>query len=542
MAELTLIVCVALLPFAWRVWVGAGDLPTGDAWAYERIFDTFHRTGHVRLVGWNDITLVGMIPVTAVWVSIAGYGAHQLHLLGSLMSVGVLLGVRSLLVTFGAPNRLVALAVIGGTSGFVGITGTYLSDSFAVCGAVWAVALTCRALAPFEDTTRKPPDLLVTGAALAASFGFLVRQQMAVAAVIAAWLLWRAGARARRSVALFVMVFVVVSLPLYLWRAGLANGGTIELDFHPRGILSSAEGLVVAHGLVLFGGLIWVRAWRRTSRRSAIVIAAISLSFFAFLASTWSQAVPFSPLLSGIQQQWGLDGGAVPMLAVIAAATCGWVWALGAVGPWVSGGGDVPPSAIRRHPLATSVVLAAVIEVAVVVSTGAYFTRYTLFTACLAVVLITSRRVDRSLVAVIATLLLGVTSLWELDHSITPTDAVLTAGRITSCLGIPPDRVDATFSWDGKHYKGIASLFRGDLGYDDGLPPTHDWSTFAAMTRDAVLTQHDPGTKDTWTVVGPIESAGLFPGNRQQWFLTIRNSAIDLAAVDGCAAAEYPRK
>jgi len=146
--EFGLIVVASLAPFFWRVLVGAGDLPAGDAWAYERIFATYHSTGQVRLVGWNDITLVGVLPVTSLWVAIVGFGHHQLHLLGSVMCAVAMLGVQSLLVTFNVTRRLPALLLFAGFTGFVGIAGTYLSDTFAIAGAVWAVALACRVAYP----------------------------------------------------------------------------------------------------------------------------------------------------------------------------------------------------------------------------------------------------------------------------------------------------------------------------------------------------------------------------------------------------------
>lgn len=518
LVEFGLIAVVSLVPFFWRVLAGAGDLPAGDAWAYERIFDTYHATGQVRLVGWNDITLVGILPVTSVWVAIVGYGHHQIHLLGSVMCAIALLGFRSLLITFGVRRRIPALLVVAGFSGFVGIAGTYLSDTFSIAGGVWAIALACRVAHPRSTQSPRWITLAaVIGAALAASFSFLVRQQMFVAAIAAVWLLLgrRPWSRDRTtSVALFTTVFLAVSVPIYVWRASLEHGGKIEFEFHLRGIVSGVEGLVIAQGLLLFATLLWVPSLHPVNKRGMAVVAAASVAAFAAMAASWSQVVPAHPLFMGIQAQYGLDGGAVALIAILAAATTGWAWAMRAF-----------VVHRRRHPLAVIALLAIVVELTVIAATGAYWTRYSLFMAAAAVVVVMAQGLQRSKVALGVTAVVLLSSYWELDHSITPTDAINEAADITSCLGIGPEHLDATFSWNGKHYAGVASVLRGDLE-PDGLPRTADRSTFPAMQRDAVLTPDNPGTNDDWLLVGPIESTGLFPTTEQDWWLSVRRSAI----------------
>ncbi len=524
-----MIVVLSLAPFFWRILVGAGDLPAGDAWAYERIFDTYHSTGHVHLVGWNDITLVGVLPVTSLWVALVGYGHHQMHLLGSVMCVVALLGFRSLLVTFNVSRRLPALLLFAGFSGFVGIAGTYLSDTFAIAGSVWAVALACRVAYPREREWRQWANVLaVVVAALAASFGFLVRQQMFVAAVAAGWLLLAPRPLARdrfKRTALFALVFVAVSTPIYLWRSGLEHGGQIEFDLHLRGLVSGAEALFVAQGLLFFAALLWVRGLHPVSKRGATIIALVAIGEFAALAAGWSQVVPAHPLVFGIQEQYGLDRGAVALIAILGAATTGWVWVVRACVGWREGRVHLTTESPLRHPLAAVVLLAIAIEATVVIATGAYWTRYSLFMAFATIVVLLARPLQKSALAAVITGALLLASYWELDHSLTPTEAIKEAADITSCLGISPERLDATFSWDGKYYTGIASVYRGNL-VPDGLPLTHDWSTFPAMERDAVLTRAYPGLDDTWVVIGPIDSSGLIPTTHQDWWLTVRRSAI----------------
>lgn len=529
--EFGLIAVLSLAPYFWRVVVGAGDLPAGDAWAYERIFDTYHTTGHLRLVGWNDITLVGMIPVTSLWVAITGYGQQQLHLLGSAMCAVAALGFRSLLVTFGVARRVPALVLFLGFSGFVGIAGTYLSDPFAITGAVWAVALASRVAIPGH---RAQPQWAVTlyliGAAIAASFGFLVRQQMLVGAVaVGLLLLGRSRPWPRERVkhfALFAIVFLAVSVPLYLWRSGLEHGGELVFDLHPRAIVSSLQAILVTQGLVLFATLLWVPGLHPVTRRGGAVVASIALGWFAAMALTWSRVAPAHGLITGIQEQYGLDGGAPLLVAILGAATAGWLWIANACFQRRDGGVHLRADSPLRHPLAPVVLLAIAVESAVIVAIGAYWTRYSLLMTIASIVVLFSRSIQRSVLAATVTVVLLVASYWELDHSITPTEAIEDAAAIASCLGIEPEHLDATFSWNGKHYTGIASAYQGDDLEPDGLPSTFDRATFPAMQRDAVLTRHNPGPNASWIVVGPIESSGLVPTTTQTWWLTVRESAI----------------
>jgi len=538
--ELSLIVVLSLAPFVWRVLAGTGDIPTGDAWAYERIFETYHYTGHIRLVGWNDITLVAMIPVTSLWVAIVGYGHTQIHLLGSVMCAIALLGFRSLLATFGVAKRVPALLIFGGFSGFVGIAGTYLSDTFAIAGAVWAIALACRVAHPRDtELPQWVATLAIIGAAAAASFGFLVRQQMVVGAVAAGWLLlgWQRGRpiprqRLIRS-ALFAAVFLVASVPIYLWRSGLEHGGRVEFILQLRATVAGAEAMFIAQGLLLFVVMLWVPSLHPVSKRGATIVAAVSLALFAAIAATWSQVAPSHPFFLAVQEQYGLVGGAVPLIAFLGAATTGWVWTLRACVEWRSRRLRVVDESPLRHPLAAIAVLAFSVEILALVSAGGYWTRYSMVMASAAIVALMARSVQRSVVAAVVTGAVLLTSYWELDHSIVPVEAIKRAADITACLGIGPEHLDAGFSWNGKHYTGIASVAEEELP-SDGLPPTPDRSTFVEMERDAVLTRSHPGANDAWLVIGPLRSSALIPTTEQQWWLTVRTSAVTASDQAAC--------
>lgn len=538
--EFGLIAVLVLMPFVWRALAGAGDIPAGDAWAYERIFDTYHRTGDVRLVGWNDITLVGVLPVTSLWVAIVGYGHHQIHLLGSVMAAIALLGFRSLLVTFGVTRRVPALLVLGGLSGLVGVAGTYLSDTFAMAGAVWALALACRVVYPRGNgLPRWASVAAVIGSAFSAAFGLLVRPQALVGAVAAGWVIlgWRRGQPLSRErlvrFAIFATAFLAVSVPIYLWRSGLEHGGELEFSLHPRGLVAGLEAMFIAQGMLLFAAMMWLKSLHPITKRGATIVIGISLALFAAIAASWSEVRPLHPLVLSIQEQYGLDGGAVALVALLIAATTGWVWTVRACIEWRDSKLRVGENSVLRHPLAPVAIFAICVELVVVATIGAYWTRYSLFMACATVVALMARPLQRSALAAVVTGAVLLTSYWELDHSIAPIEAIKEAADVTACLGIGPEHLDATFSWNGKHYTGIAAVSGADPP-PDGLPATQDRRTFPAMERDAVLTPAHPGTNQTWLVIGPISSSALIPTTEQQWWLTVRKSAITASDPADC--------
>jgi hypothetical protein len=120
----------------------------------------------------------------------------------------------------------------------------------------------------------------------------------------------------------------------------------------------------------------------------------------------------------------------------------------------------------------------------------------------------------------------------ELDETVTLNQATAQAGEIASCLGIPPQQLDAGFFWDGMHYTGIASS-RGTDPVPDGLPPTINQQYFPEMQRSAVVVDERPEPTASAEVMGPLPSSGLLPWNHSVvWLVVLRSETTpaDLAA------------
>jgi len=553
--EWAVIALLSLAPFLWRKAVGADHIPAADSWAYERIFASFHFDHTIRLVDWNDINLLGMLPVAEIWTTVFGYGRDQLHLLGSFMAGVALLGFRNVLRTLRVPRRLVALTLLGTYSGFVGVAGTFQSDTFAVAGAIWAVALSLQLWARAQEPARSGAEqagirvgtragwlallrsepVLGGGAAVAAFYGFSVRQQAGTSAAVALLVLWACRARFRVAWKVFAIVFVTLAAPFYLWRSGVPNGGAVEIGFHPRSILAAGQWNAVSLGLLIALGVAWLVT--RPALRGGLLVVCVALGTGLLAAGhvTRQRAPQERGFMTEMWHHFGEWRSAAPLLVAFAFAAWGSVWV--AQGWWAER--TTPPTLSASALLARALAICLAGELLVVL-TSTYFSRYSLFSGMIALTWIFLTPVAARASTLVLTALVAGLSYWELDQTITANDGTARAGEIVQCLGFPPESLDAGFFWDGMHYDGIAAS-RGDEQADDGLPHTIDQLYFPDTRRMAVLLPSAPEpTPDIplsdLEVVGPIRSAGLLPWNEHDYWLVVRATDVDTADLQRCAA------
>ena len=545
-AELLLAAALSVLPLVWRAVVGAGRFPAGDAWAYERIFDTFHRTGDIVLVGWNDLTLVGVLPVTEWWVSLVGYGDYQLYLLGAFMGFVALLGLRDLVGSLGVRRRLLPIAVVGTYTGFVGIAGTYLADTFYFAGALWSVALAMRILTAPRLTRRTEVILAVVGA-LCAAYAFSVRQHAAATAVAVTFVLWTA--RRGRSVAwwCYASCFLALALPLYIWRRGLANGGSEMLVFAPRSSIAALYGALVTFALVplpfLFGQ---PRRWLRTLPAApywCLVLIGLVAAPFSLTRPLLSEPSLVGELIEeGGTVKWVLAFGLLLTTPWSLRLACQALWS-GLARPW--------DGRSKLTNLSLLLLLTGGLVVASSVVTAAYYTRYTLVSAALLVALLQVANElgadvrDHSSIAarpttgrtawlsVVGVLMAAFFAYWELDRSASSVPALTDAAAVAHCAGIPPEQIDGGFVWDGMHSTGVVDSSRQHVAPEDGLPPTENQSVFVEMNRRAVVLASPPEDLSGLAVFGPFHSGGILPGSRTELWLITRTE--DAGAVAECA-------
>ena len=545
--ELAAIAVLSLAPYLWRKAVGADNIPAADSWAYEKIFESFHFDRTIRLVDWNDINLLGILPVAEAWTQIFGFGRDQLHVLGSFMSAVALLGFRSVLQTLRVPRRLAALVLIGTYSGFVGVTGTFQSDAFAVSGAIWAVAfalkLWARAqtpAAPHDHATSaggrglavlRTVPVLAGAAAFAAFYGFSVRQQAGISAAVALLVLWSCRSRYPSAWKVFAITFVTLAAPFTLWRNGMENGGAVEIGLHPRSILAAGQWNTVSLGLLIALAVLWLTTRPALRGRPLVWCVVLSAGLLAAGHITRQRAPQERGLMTEMWRHFGVWPSALPLLVVFAFAVWGCTWV---ATNW---------SAERRSPpaISASALLARCFAICVagellVAATSTYFSRYSLFSGMIALAWILLNPVTVHAATAALTALVAGLSYWELDQTVMANDATAHAGRVVACLGFQPAALDAGFFWNGMHYDGIASS-RGTEPADDGLPHTIDQYYFPEMERSAVLLPERPEPSAVATLIGPIHSGALLPWNEHDYWLVVRTTDIAPGDVERCVAS-----
>ncbi len=525
-------VACAFGPMLWRVLAGAGRWPAGDAWAYERIFRTFHHTGRVVLVGWNDINLIGMLPITELWVRVVGDGPHQLHLLGSVMGVVFLLGVRRMLSVVGVQRRTFPLAVAGLSVGFVGVSGTYLSDLFCMAAAMWGLAIAV-GLAETPTTERRAVVLSVI-AALCLAYAFLIRQQALVPA-IAAWSTLPRRRRRNSPAWVFSAVYVVAVVPTYLWRRSLDHGGAETIGLHVRSAIEGWISLWVTLGLV---GLPFVLRRTAEPRRSTVRIAMLATPILLMLAGTTIKAagsLARGQSLAGELARLGGPLGWSAAAVVVAAATLSWSRILSML--------PLPradPAYVLQRALFVLVTGEALIEAA----SGVYFTRYSLCTTGVLVCLLarhnastrqSSESVEWNAPSVAVLLAVGFGAYFVVDLSLRWIGGAEQAAAVAECAGIDKADLDGGFVWNGVYTSGfVDSSDIGGATPSDGLPATTEQSVFVGMRREAVLLSHLPADAGSYAVAGPFLSHGVLPGLDERTWLVARPTYA--TAINACRA------
>ena len=135
------------LPAAVALWSHVFGIPRYDDWAYRRVLSEFVNTGHISLVGWGAMTLVGQLLWAAPFVIV--FGGHP-WVAGVSVAVASGIGIagaywlaRAVVGrAWGAACTLLVLAV----PGFLVNTSTFMTDLPAFSAEVACLALGVAAL------------------------------------------------------------------------------------------------------------------------------------------------------------------------------------------------------------------------------------------------------------------------------------------------------------------------------------------------------------------------------------------------------------
>ena len=530
LVEVGVCAALAIAPYLWRVLAGTRRFPNDDTWAYERILATFSDTGQIVLIDWNDINLVGMLPIARVWTAVVGDGALQVHLLGSVMGFVTLLALRDLLRTLGSRHVLLGLCSVGAFSGFVVSSGTFMSDLFALAGSMVALAAAARLAA--SPRSAVATAVLIAIAVAGSVFAFSVRQQSVIATGVAGLVLLVGRERARLSWLVMGLGFAVLAAPLHLWRSGLEHGGGVIVLFNTRLILASW----VLMGLGLCLGLLPMAL--RTGGRElvgSVAVRGVVSALAGIAAVAYSPADSVNDYLSVLRRLAEL-GPAGRAVAAVVLANVVLTVAFGAAARRLD----------RRDPLQVGLALGAAVsllaDLVVIFLSSDFYSRYSIFTLSLLVALWSrstravapdaAPAIDRpARWAWAALALTGIAAYWTLDQAQAPVRAVAELAQVASCLGVPADELDGGLVWMGTHSDDVAvSAFRDQPMVEDGLPPTQHHRVFPEFERNAVVLDDEPPPSSGYTVIGPYDQDGLLPGNGVTRWLVVRG---DVAAQVG---------
>jgi hypothetical protein len=206
------------VPAIIAAWLGAFDIPRNDSWSYRRVLWDFVGTGHVRLVGWSGMTMVGQVFWTYPFVEVLGKGQW---VPGAAVAVASAIGLvcayalaRSLLPrAWAAGCVLLTLAV----PGILLNTSSFMTDMTAFSAAAACLLLGSAAL----QRSGRARWTLVAAAVATGCFGFSIREFDLAAPAAVLVVLTVQDRQAWRAYGLTAFCTLAVCGAIYVWTAQL---------------------------------------------------------------------------------------------------------------------------------------------------------------------------------------------------------------------------------------------------------------------------------------------------------------------------------
>ncbi|MGH3599405.1 MAG: glycosyltransferase family 39 protein [Pseudonocardiaceae bacterium] len=210
-------VCVGL-PVVVGALSGNLTIPHNDAWSMSRITATFAGTGQIRLLGWNDMNLIGQV----VMLGPLGSSLVVQQLAVAVLSVLCLLcAYRLLAVSLTTRNAVLGTVLLGIWPGWASLSTSFETDVPAFAATFAALLLGRRAL-------RRDSAGWLTAALVVSVWAVSIREQAIVAPVailVYGWLTRRSRQRlGARALCLGTITTAAVLVGFEVWRWGLPLG------------------------------------------------------------------------------------------------------------------------------------------------------------------------------------------------------------------------------------------------------------------------------------------------------------------------------
>ncbi|HWE90967.1 MAG TPA: glycosyltransferase family 39 protein [Pseudonocardiaceae bacterium] len=266
-------------PLAMAAWTGSLSIPHNDSWAFSKAAQTFARTGHLQLLNWNAMFLVGeFVPLGPLGASLSAQ-----HCYVALLALLSLAAGYDLLRSVSGPRRA-ALGVLALViwPGFGLLATSMMTDLPAFAAVAIVLALGQQAL-----RRRSVPLLMLV--ALVSLWGFTIREQT-IAAPVAIFVAALARKDLRRRSFVLALgalgaALAVAACGFELWRRGQPGGSSpsFTATHFPgiRAVLVDSVGAYLMVALILSPLiLLAARPWRWSwpTRLASLVGVAVLLT------------------------------------------------------------------------------------------------------------------------------------------------------------------------------------------------------------------------------------------------------------------------
>ncbi len=467
-----------------------------DDWAFARVALTLHATGHVHLVGWAQMSLLGLVVWALPWLAVLGAHLWVLDLSASvLVAAGLLAAHRLARTVTGTGAALIAVGGVAAAPGFIRDAGSFMTDGPAF--AVGTFALLAGVMAATAEGRRR---WLLEAAFLGAGWWAFTIRELAIAAPLAVLAARWLGEPRRRPVLTAQLVGLGGACgAFWLWRANLPGGQAYSGRPPLFTVIVLLLGLWFTTSLLVVPVLAatapgWWRPTRPAARAVGMAVAAALAVLPALYApGSWThryqwltgdyldpRGINGNKLLLGSRPRllpplgWAAVEGlaivaGVVVMGLVAEAVAGLVASIrsGAASP------SIPKALLARTaetPLVRRVLVAHLaatfaVLVAAILTNGATFDRYLWPAALSGAILLLERypppRLDRwhpaasQVTLVVVTAFALVSILVTLDSDAFDGARWRLAGQAVAA-GVPAPSVDAGFEWVGDHATAVA--------------------------------------------------------------------------------------
>jgi hypothetical protein len=308
LAQVTAVAALAMGAYvAMGYATGAMDVPAGDDWAYSRIVRTLYATGHIHLVGWNEVSLIGQLFWTLPFMAVFGSSLEVLH--WSIVAAGAIGLVASYSVFrhfLRSGTALFGTVLLALFPAYGSLAVTYMTDIVAFAAQMVCLALGLAALKS-RDCRRW---ILLPCAVAVGLFGFTVRETAILAPVAVLAIHFIDARRAdRRILALIGASLVTVAAAFTVWRRALPGGSAYLTQLEPTSL---------PHVAVVFGQAYFILALSllpalvvavRTRSRAISAIGITTAILVAALIAIWQHrhGLPLD-LTYPVQSLWARSG------------------------------------------------------------------------------------------------------------------------------------------------------------------------------------------------------------------------------------------